>query len=523
VASDLGRILVVDDNEPGRYAIARTLRRAGYDVLEAPCAAEGHRLIEAHAPRLVLLDVQLPDMDGRDMCKRIKADPHTSSTIVLQISATFVRDEDMAEALDSGADASLAEPVDPTVLVATVRALLRARQAEDTLREALDRAEVARLAAESANRAKDEFLATISHELRSPLSAILTWATLLGTDRLDPSRTSVAVAAIERNARMQAKLIEDLLDMSRIVSGGIRLAMTAVSPVSMIEAAAEVVRPTAETKRVSLHLALERIEAAMAGDESRLQQAVGNLIANAIKFTPEGGRVDVGLERDGDVLRVSVRDTGMGIAPELLPFIFERFRQGDSSSTRREGGLGLGLAIVRHIAELHGGRVDAYSEGLDRGATFVLTLPIRSPADLQPTPRTQSDRVAGRLEGVRVLLVDDETDSRDATHAVLESAGAEVTATASAAEAFEKLGRTSFDVVVSDIAMPVEDGYSLLKRARRLGGEVATLPAIALTAYAGVEDQQRSREAGFLRHLAKPVHPGELVGTVARIALRSQS
>lgn len=522
MVNEADRVLIVDDNESGRYAIARTLRRAGFEVIEAGTAAEARDAIAAQTPRVILLDVQLPDIDGRQLTKEIKSDPSTASIGILQISATFVRDEDMAEALDSGADASLAEPIDPTILIATVRALLRARQAEDMLREALDRAEVARLAAESANRAKDEFLATISHELRSPLSAILTWATLLGTDRLDASRTAVAVAAIERNARMQAKLIEDLLDMSRIVSGGIRLTMSALSPVAMVEAAVETVRPNADAKHVSISLSLDPLDVPIAGDERRLQQAVANLVANAVKFTPEGGHVIVRLERDGGILRIAVRDSGIGIAPELLPFIFERFRQGDSSSTRREGGLGLGLAIVRHIAELHGGRVDASSAGKNQGSEFVLSLPIRSTSDLEAVLAPEEGTVAGRLESVRILLVDDEDDSRAATCAVLESAGAHVTATSSAAEAFEQLKSASFDLVVSDIAMPVEDGYSLLKRARRLGGEVATLPAIALTAYAGIEDQQRSREAGFLRHLAKPVQPAELVTTVARVALRGR-
>lgn len=514
------RILIVDDHDTGRYTMGRILRRAGFEVLEARTATEGRQMIAEHNPRVVVLDVQLPDMDGRVLCKQLKQHPETASIIVLQVSATYVRDEDMVEALESGADASLAEPLDPTMLVATVRALLRARQAEDSLREALEHAETARRAAEEANRTKDEFLATLSHELRSPLGAILTWATLLRNGQVDAARTERAVAAIERNARAQAKLIEDLLDMSRIVSGGIRLEVAAVSLPALIEAAVEASRPAAETKRIRLELALERFDEPIAADAARLQQAVGNLVANAVKFTADGGRVDVRLRRDGDVARIAVIDTGRGIEPELLPIIFERFRQGDSSSTRREGGLGLGLAIVRHMIELHGGRVDATSPGAGRGATFELVLPLRKPAS-PPAPASAAlPAVAPRLDGMRVLLVDDEVDARDASRAVLETAGATVLPVASVDEALAALRAGDVDLVVSDIAMPDQDGYSLMERARALGGDAAVLPAIALTAYAGPEDQRRARAAGFVRHLAKPVVPAELIYAAATIARR---
>jgi signal transduction histidine kinase len=519
--SDSNRILVIDDNETGRYAVCRILRRAGFEVFEAGTAADGLRLLAEHRPRILVLDVQLPDMDGRDLCQQIRANPETASVIVLQTSATYVRDEDMVQALESGADASLAEPIDPTMLVATVRALVRARKAEDSLRDALAHAETARRAAEDANRAKDEFLATLSHELRSPLGAILTWATLLRTGQVDEARTERAVAAIERNARAQAKLIEDLLDMSRIVSGGIRLEPAAINLPSVIEAAAEASRPAAETKGIQLELALERLDEPIAGDGNRLQQAVSNLIANAVKFTPDGGRVDVQLRRDGDEAHIAVTDTGRGIEAELLPLIFERFRQGDSSSTRREGGLGLGLAIVRHMIELHGGRVDARSDGTGKGATFELVLPLRVPAAPSAPPAAMLPAVVPRLDGVRVLLVDDESDAREASRAVLESAGALVVAAGSVREALAALrAGTIVDLVVSDIAMPEEDGYTLMERARALGGETAMLPAIALTAYAGLEDQHRARAAGFLRHLAKPVVPSDLVVAVSTMARR---
>jgi len=515
-----GGILIVDDNETHRYTVRRILRNVGFEVFEAASAEEGIRVLEQHQPRLVILDVQLPDMDGREMCRRIKSSPETASIIVLQVSATFVRDEDMVHALDSGADASLAEPIEPTVLVATVRALLRAREAEDARREALEQADAARRAAEDLNRAKDEFLATLSHELRSPLGAVLTWATLLLEGELDAERQQRALAAIERNARAQAQLIEDLLDVSRIVSGGIRLERAAVEVPSVIEAAADAVRPTAEAKGVTLELTVDATPEAISADPNRLRQAVSNVLGNAVKFTPKGGRVDVRLERRGELARIVVKDTGRGIEPALLAEVFERFRQGDASSTRREGGLGLGLTIVRHLMELHGGRVEAHSDGPGTGSTFVLELPL--------TPSTST--IAGRaapgavgnesLDGLRVLLVDDEPDARDASRAVLEAAGATVVAAGSVVEAMQQLGTTAFDTVVTDIAMPDFDGYALLARMMRQGGRVATTPAIALTAYAGVDDQRRVAAAGFVRHVAKPVAPSDLVNAVGAVARR---
>lgn len=518
-----GGILIVDDSETHRYTVRRILRSAGFDVAEASSGEEGLRAIEEQVPRLVILDVQLPDVDGRDMCRRIKASPSTASVIVLQVSATFVRDEDMVQALDSGADASLAEPIEPTVLVATVRALFRAREAEDALRVALERADAATRAAEELNRAKDEFLATLSHELRSPLGAILTWATLLAEGELDEERQRRALAAIERNARAQAQLIEDLLDVSRIVSGGIRLELTAVELPALVEAAAEVVRPTAEAKGVAVELSLEPMAQPISADPNRLRQAVCNVLGNAVKFTPKGGRVAVRLGRRGDVARIEVRDTGRGIEPALLNEVFERFRQGDASSTRREGGLGLGLTIVRHMMQLHGGRVEAQSEGVGKGATFVLELPLTPPTQaVAPGPRSETGS-SETLDGLRVLLVDDEPDAREASRAVLEAAGATVVAAGSVVEALNELARMPFDTVVTDIAMPDLDGYTLLERMTGQGGRVASTPAIALTAYAGLADQRRARVAGFARHVAKPVAPADLVTAVGAVARREPS
>src|SRR5262245_45144158 len=348
-------ILVVDDNELARYSKARIMRDAGYEVVEAATGDDALRLVVERAPRLVLLDVNLPGVDGWEVCRRLKADPATASVAVLQVSATHVREEATVRALEAGADASITEPIEPAVLVATVRALLRARLAEDALRDARAREQITRAAAEAANRPKDEFLATLSHELRSPLGVILTWVTLLRSGRIDEAGRMRAYEAIERNTRHQAKLIEDLLDVSRIISGKMRLDLGMVDLMEVVDAAREGVRHAADAEGIQLTVLRPGAVGPVSGDAGRLQQVIWNLLSNAVKFTPRGGQVTVGVDRLSSQARIRVADSGRGIDPTFLPHIFERFRQADSSTTRSEGGLGLGLAIVRHLVELHGG------------------------------------------------------------------------------------------------------------------------------------------------------------------------
>ncbi len=517
-ATSAPEVLVVDDNETARYTKVRILRQSGYQVREAANGADALRAVQEHAPRLVLLDVQLPDVNGWEVCRRIKAAPETASVLVLQVSATYVSEGDTVRALDGGADACLTEPIEPPVLVATVRALLRARQAEDELREVLAREQTIRAAAEAANRTKDEFLATLSHELRSPLGAMLLWLTLLRSGRLDAAKQTRALEAIERNARLQAKLIEDLLDVSRIISGKLRIELSLIELAPIVEAAIENIRPAADAKEIAVETIVDADVGRISGDATRLQQVVWNLLSNAVKFTPKRGHVTVEVGRARSAAEIRVSDSGRGIDPAVLPHIFERFHQADSSSTRAESGLGLGLAIVRHIVEMHGGTVDASSAGIGKGATFVVTLPLpalQSRVEGTPLALAAPAPAGDSLGGARVLVLDDEADARDSIAVVLESNGAAVQVAASVPAALALARTTPPDVIVSDIAMPGQDGFAFMRCLRELPG--ASIPALALTAYADTESNARVIAAGYEECLAKPIEAETLVAAVERL------
>jgi len=382
-------------------------------------------------------------------------------------------------------------------------------------------------AAQESNRLKDEFLATLSHELRTPLSVVLSWAYLLRTGRLDEPRTALALETIERAARSQAQLIDDLLDVSRIVVGKLRLDVRPVDLAGVVEAAIEVVRPAAEAKLIQLEVDLRRGLGLVHGDATRLQQVVWNLLSNALKFTGKGGRVEVRLERVDAQAEITVRDTGQGINPTFLRHIFDRFRQADNSTTRRQGGLGLGLSIVHHLVELHGGTVEATSEGEGKGACFRVRLPLIAVAVTPREPRLASGEAsAGRpdgppsLTGVRVLVVDDDPDACAFITLALEQQGAAVAAADSVAAALALHETFAPNILVSDIGLPGEDGYSLIRKLRSLEGEAGAgtrLPAIALTAYAGEAARERALLAGYELHLAKPVEPIDLLGAIARL------
>jgi PAS domain S-box-containing protein len=401
-------------------------------------------------------------------------------------------------------------------------ARLAAEQAEETIRKAAE-------AAEQANRVKDEFLATVSHELRTPLSAILGWSAVLGTVELEPS-VQRATDAIQRNALAQKKLIEDILDVSRIITGKLHLEPRSLDLVAILRDAIEVIRPTLTTKQMTVEFDAPTEECSVLGDADRLLQIAWNLLSNAIKFSSVGGHIKVSLTSQDGSVAVSVRDNGGGIDPAFLPSVFDRFKQADSSSTRRHGGLGLGLAIVRHLVELHGGYVEAESAGLGCGATFTFVLPLRSAAEGKGegtrvrTTGLHAQLADGALHELRVVVVDDEDDSRELAKIVLARAGADVRTAASAGEAYVAVRAFRPHVLVSDIAMPEEDGYSLIRRIMSLeSSHGGGIPAVALTAYASESDRTKALSMGFRTHIAKPLQPEMLVAAVADLAGRGRA
>ena len=393
----------------------------------------------------------------------------------------------------------------------------------------LDSEREARSQAERASRLKDEFLATLSHELRTPLNAVLSWANILRLGKVQGEELKQGLEIIERNARAQAQIIEDLLDMSRIISGKVRLDVQRIDLAAVLSESIETLRPTAEAKGVRLQAVVDPFAGPISGDPNRLQQVFWNLLSNAIRFTPKDGKIQVLLERIDSHLEVSVIDTGEGIAPEFLPYVFDRFQQGDASTTRRHRGLGLGLAIVKQLVELHGGNVRVKSGGIGQGATFTVHLPLIA-VSFEPDKERRHPRAASHesqplpevsLANVHVLVVDDEIDASDLVKRLLEMAGATVSTAGSASEAMERMLARRPDVLVCDIGMSGEDGYSLIRRLRALEeSQESALPAVALSAYARSEDRTKAIRAGFQNHVAKPVEPAELLAVVGSLAGR---
>jgi PAS domain S-box-containing protein len=414
---------------------------------------------------------------------------------------------------------------------AVMRDITERKQIELEREGLLQREKAMRLQAEAAGRMKDEFLTTISHELRTPLTAILGWAALLRSGDVAPANAARALEAVERNARAQAQLVEDLLDVSRIISGKMRLDVKPVSITQVVRAAVDSIRPGADAKDIQLDVSMGAPVTGVIGDEARLQQIVWNLLCNAVKFTPRGGSIHLDVRRTDRMAQISIADTGEGIPSEFLPYVFDRFQQADPSTTRRHGGLGLGLAIARHLVETHGGTIEAQSAGEGRGATFIVQLPITE----KPWPSVQQfdsrkSRPLGEsagpvsnvnLAGVKVLAIDDADDTRELLREILEQQGAEVRTACSAGEGYAVLGAWKPDAIVCDIGMPDEDGYSFIKKLRaRPAEEGADTPAIALTGYVRVEDRMRALAAGYQMFVPKPVEPRELTATVAALLRR---
>ena len=561
-------LLLIEDNPGDARLVHEHLADASgaqsFRLDNAPTLADAiARVNGRELPDIALLDLSLPDSHGLETLARWQVAAPTLPVIVL----TGSDDEALAvAAVREGAQDYLVKGrIDGALLAQAIRYAIERKLVQEALREAkeglerrveertaelresngrlqseiaertlaqhqaaelLKREQETRQLVESANRSKDEFLAILSHELRTPLNAILGWVEILSTG--EPSRVELreGVEVIERNARAQARLVEDVLEVSRIVCGKVRLNLHPMDLGTVIDAALTSARPNAAGKLVTLCRYVEPVPA-LHGDADRLQQVVWNLLSNAIKFTPRGGKVTVRASHAGDHAEIEVSDTGIGIKADFLPFVFDRFRQSDGTITRTHGGLGLGLSISRHLVEMHGGIISAASAGEGYGATFVVSLPLNRPND----PSSESDGAPGRvelpasdaaelptLENVRVLVVDDEPDSRRVVVRLLTRAHAEVRAADSVAASLEVLSEWPADILISDIAMPGEDGYSLVRHLRSsTTAKLRDLPAIALTAFVRSEDQAQAYEAGFQRHLPKPFKPAALLGAVASL------
>ena len=536
-------VLIVDDDLALLSALPEALQLRIEHVLVDTCdtAREALTRIASTDYDAIVSDIKMPGMDGLALLAEIRAVRPKTPTLLI----TGHGEHDLAlQALRGGAYDFIQKPIDRDYFVAALTRAIQVRQLSRKLeaqQEALERhaaelectVEARTHELREANRIKDEFLATVSHELRTPLNSILGWAQLMRTGTLDDNVSGRALQTIERNTRMLAQIIDDLLDVSRIISGKLRLDVKPIDLGPVVEAALEAVRPAAAAKHIHLDLSLDSTVGAVSGDPGRLQQVVWNLLSNAMKFTPDGGSVDVRLEGAGSNACITIQDTGEGIPESFLPFVFDRFRQADSTFTRMHGGLGIGLAIVRHLVEMHGGLVTADSPGKDQGATFTVSLPLLNSRSNRVPQRKETGSLkrqpqhdSAELDGIRVMIVEDERDAREVLVAMLEHRGAVVLAASSAAEAVNVLAHAPNgsmpDVLVSDIGMPGEDGFDLITRVRAMKPEQGGgIPAIALTAYARAEDRARVLAAGFQRHVAKPVEPSLLATTVANLARQS--
>jgi signal transduction histidine kinase len=515
--------------------MARRVLSEQYEVdvfVDGPPVLE--RLAAGDRPDVLVLDWHMPQMSGLEVCRFLRERHDEASLPILVLTATGGQD-DLLDGLSAGANDFVTKAFDPAELLARVATLARAKFLHDSLKRTELATRRAREAADEANRAKDVFMATVSHELRTPLNSILGWARLLSEGAPDEATLLRGLATIQRNAQIQVQLIEDILDITRVISGKLHLEVGSLDLAHLARAAFDAVKPSADARQLQMELVVPDEPFRMRGDSDRLQQAVGNLLTNAVKFTPAGGSILVELSRSENALNLSVRDSGKGIAKQFLPHVFDRFRQEDDSATRRHSGLGLGLALVRHIVSAHGGAVSAVSEGEGRGSLFTLSLPIdragqaRGAESDRPSPAPSAvghGLPVGELAQLSMLVVEDDEDARDLLVTVLAQQGARVQQAGSCAEALLRIAELVPDVLLSDIGLPGEDGYELIRSVRALGYSAEALPAIALTAYSRREDQRLALQAGFQAHVAKPVEPATLVAAVAdaaRIARRKRA
>ena len=531
------RVLILPPTARDAEITRSLLERHGIACLACADLPELTREVGRGAMALIMTELALMDDQIGVLLGALNAQPPWSdlpTVLLLPGSVLSVAGE---RALHSLRNVTLLErPVALRTLLSAVQAAMRGRERQYEMREQLEalqraeaRARAAQAEGEQASRMKDEFLATLSHELRTPLNAILGWSQLI-RQRPDAQMIDEGLSIIERNTRVQVQLIEDLLDMSRIISGKLRLEFLIIDVATFIDAAIETVEPAAQAKGVKLRKVVDGGNNLVAGDANRLQQVIWNLLSNAIKFTPGGGHVEVRAERRDSQIAISVADSGQGIKPDFLPHVFERFRQADGSTTRPQGGLGLGLAIVKHLVELHGGTVEAHSAGENQGSTFTILLPLAARSDHPSSYRFNSPDSNTRmpelgiesLSGLKVLVVDDEPDARDLLRRLLERRQATVITAGSAIDGLQLLEQEKPDVLVSDIGMPLVDGYEFITQIRSLGPDRGgELPAIALTAFARAEDRARALRAGYTVHMAKPVEPANLIAIVASVSGRA--
>jgi signal transduction histidine kinase len=522
------RILIVDDLPEKLLVYSSLLEDVDAQIVQARSGTEALKRVLEGSFAVILLDVNMPDIDGLETATLIRGHRNGRQTPIIFITA-YADEMQIARGYALGAVDYIQSPVVAPVLRSKVQVfvdLFKAHAALALSNQDLENRVRERTAElEQLSRLKDEFLATMSHELRTPLNAIFGWVTLLRTRRLDEPTQERALETIERNARAQKRLIEDLLDVSRIVTGKVALEILPVNPQRVVEAALETMQPAAQTKGITVVPLLDTGVATVRGDFARLQQIVCNLLSNAIKFTPSGGRVEVTLTHRNSEAEISVSDSGQGIKPEFLPLVFDRFRQEDGSISRRHGGLGLGLAIVRHLVELHAGSVEAFSEGEGKGSRFVVRLPTRlglAKSGAGEESGGPSAVNSTMLAGVRLLVVDDEPGARELIANVLQGYGAEVCLAESGQAALTKLFEKRPHVLIADLGMPSMDGYALIEQVRALDPDFGgRTPAIAVTGYASPVDRLRALQAGYQNHVAKPVEPQELAIVIASLIGRS--
>lgn len=512
------RVLVFMPTGRDASLVCSTLEKAG--MRAEPCADSNELAdeIASGAGTILIAEEALKNGTLERLSQAFDAQPVWSDLPVVLFAAGGQQAERLLATVGTRFNATIVErPIRITMLVSAVRGALRARERQYQSRNLLHQLE-------ESDRQKDLFLATLSHELRTPLNSILGWIQLLNAEdaqrRIDPKH---ALAVIERNARAQAEMISDILFVSRIITGKLKLNAAPLDIVAVAQSALEILRPSIEAKQIRLRADFDFEELSINGDADRLEQVFWNLLSNAVKFTPPDGEIAVRIKRKGADVKIEVADSGQGIKPEFLPYVFERFRQADNSYTRQVGGLGLGLAIVRHLVELHGGAVSVESAGEDRGATFIVTIPSGVNFETESdSPDIETPMMNENIKppaGIHVLLVEDDEDSREMLKIMFEQSGIETTGVNSAAAALEALKRFKPDVLISDIGLPNEDGYELIGKVRRLSSEQGGLtPAIALTGYVSVQDRDHAFDVGYQKHLSKPVDIDELLAMVKKMA-----